>query len=204
MNNASNTKEAKEECRQFYRIDDYIEISYRHVIDNELQAPNYEYDILANNQHHDLLHAMAALNRDMQELNTKVVEINTVIANYLKLLNHKINLLTKTIIAHPDQNHIRPQFVNISEGGIAFGTTELLHINDELRVKLILQPIFNEMAIYTKVTRIELRDEAKKFDPNFPYWVAMYYTHIQSNDRQLLARYILQKQTRKCQETSGG
>lgn len=186
--------------RDFFRIDDKLELSYRFVTPNELESPNYAFDILAIDKHHDLLKALEILNKDTHEILNKIAEEEPTIANYLKIIDHKILLLTQSLIYKEDIKRASPRLVNLSESGIAFGTNESLKIDDQLRIKIVLQPLFQEIALYGTVIRVETRERAKKFDSEYPYWIALYFTHIQNSDRQLLARYILQKQTLKYKE----
>jgi hypothetical protein len=189
------------EERNFFRIDDKLELSYRHIATNELNSPNYAFDILAINKHHDLLKALEILAKDSHEILNKIIEKEPNIANYLKLIDHKILLLTKSLTYKTEAKNITPpQLVNISESGIAFGTNEVLKINDQLRITFVLPPLLQEISLYGFVTRIGSQEKAKKFDPAYRYWVALHFTHMQNSDRQLLARYILQKQTLKYQE----
>lgn len=186
------------ETRECFRIDDNLELFYRQVLDNnELENPNYNFDITDNSQQHDFLTALAILNNETQELLPKIIEDDPLTANYVKILEQKISLLTKTIIYQTNSSPKPKHLVNLSEAGIAFGINEMVKINDIYRLKLILPPMLQEIAVYGKVTRVATKEQAKKFDPKYLYWIAIAFTHIRNSDRQLLARYILQKQTLK-------
>lgn len=183
------------ETREFFRIEDRLDLAYRFIEPNELESPNYSFDIAAIDKHHDLLKDLEILNKGANEILTKIAEDNAAIANYLRMIDHKIILLTKSLIYKADINKAKPRLVSLSEAGIAFGTNELLEKDKYLRIKLVLQPIFNEIAVYGKVVRVDHRENTKTADPDYHFWVAVYFTHLQNYDRQLLARYILHKQT---------
>ena len=182
------------EAREFFRINDRLDLTYRLIEPNELETPNYSFDIAAVGENHELLKAMQILNKHSNEMLNNIAEDNIAVANYLRLIEHKIMLLTKSIIYKVDATKVNPRLTNLSETGIAFGAKESFAINDYLRVTLVLQPVFSEIAIYGKVIRIEPSENIRTADPEYRFWIAMSFTHAQNADKQILARYILHKQ----------
>ena len=206
------------EARQFFRIDDQIRLTFRLVDNNELTAPNYAFDVAAMDpKHHRLLTALHELNKGTEENLHKIADHNPLVANYLRSLEKKIQLLSRAIIYKSDPAAIPLRQVNISESGIAFGVNDAIiaaaspthgeeagvaedehthgiKVGRHIRLTLQLAPIADEIAIYGKIVRVELTTNNPAADQRYPYWIAIQFSHMDGADSQLLARYILYQQ----------
>ena len=95
--------------------------------------------------------------------------------------------------------------VNLSAGGMCAGVKEDLAAGAAVEIRMLLFPSFTGLMIYgTVVDTVPARDEADA--ARFPYQTRIEFTHIREQDRELLIRHLLRRQSmqlRDRQEDAG-
>lgn len=145
------------ERRLYFRIDDYLDLEYLAV----------EEDTLRNTPAENLFPGSAALktyselkkiDSEASQLFYQIKDRDRQVADYLYLLNRKMDLLAQQLISKPrlrEGHDAEQRQVNISEGGLAFSNHEALKSGQALALNLTFLPTYVGLAIYARVARCE-------------------------------------------------
>jgi len=182
-----------QENRSFFRIQDWVLLEFEEIDEASIQDESFESPLqvapsffLLNELHHIdaennvLLHTVADRNRD--------------IGTYLKAINHKIDLIARAFAEQEEpESEISPQLVTISEGGLSFNHKTPIKMNTCMALKLILLPSHIGFLLFGRVVNC---NEHIKGD----YLINIFFEKLQENERQLLARHVLQVQAKARRE----
>jgi hypothetical protein len=176
----------EEDRREYYRIEDTIALEIRplsalEVADQEvLQDASPLFNLLSE------LHLSEF---ESQHLLRQISERDRTMAAYLKVMNKRIDLLGQ-VVAQTVLGQIgEPQPVVLSEGGIEFKHPQAFAPGTHLSVKLVLMPQALGLLLRAKVTHCDAR--AGLFE------IGTEFQSMTDGQRQLLARYILQRQAQE-------
>ncbi|MFO2465151.1 PilZ domain-containing protein [Pseudomonas sp. 15FMM2] len=176
----------EEDRREYYRIDDMIALQISSL--SVAQAMGKEV-LLDDSPLFNLLSELHLSEFESQHLLRQIGERDRTLAAFLKVQNKRMDLLSQ-VMAHSLLGEIgTPQPVVISEGGIDFQHPAMLSPGSHLAIKLVLMPQALGLLLRAKVTHCELK--ADGFD------VCTEFESMTDAQRQLLARYILQKQAQE-------
>lgn len=175
------------ERRQHFRIDDHIYFDYRVIapgefctdlsVSNQLLGENGQKYIEATQYFRNIDYELAEL--------TQVLAVKEpAMTHYLNLLNAKIDYISRNILMS-DKLHMRK--VNISLGGMAFKTTELLKEKTHLKIVLYTKPQMVPIIIDAVVVYSQFLYEDS-------YRTAVSFTQLTPEQEQLLSQHILQAQ----------
>jgi hypothetical protein len=122
------------ERRSFFRIDETIAIEFKTI--DELTANKTQPESLFSNANSLKLYSeLKKIDADNAQFLFQIKELSRPLGEYLHNLNRKIELLGQELMA--DQKPSPPsktiKQVNLSEGGIAFGSSSLLNAGDFIR-----------------------------------------------------------------------
>ncbi len=180
------------ERREFFRIEDEVVLSYRVTGEEELDAlirnlregmPN-RFSASAN---------FMATSRQMNGLLRKIHGQTPDLARYLEALDRKLNMLAQLFVVEEIEHNDQPtREVSLSAGGMSFQARGPLVVGDHLEVKLVLFPSLTGILTVGSVVYCEKLPQA---DAEFPYRVAVEFSSLQDNERDLLVKHILNKQT---------
>ncbi|MGE8179260.1 PilZ domain-containing protein, partial [Pseudomonas fluorescens] len=124
---------------------------------------------------------------DHAQVLDQISERDRNIANYLKVMNKRIDLLSQ-VVAHTVLGKFgEPQPVVLSEGGIEFEHHLAYPAGSHLAIKLLLMPQALGLLLRAKVTHCE----PESFGT---FEIGTEFEALTDAQRQLLARYILQRQ----------
>jgi hypothetical protein len=126
---------------------------------------------------------------ESQHLLRQIGERDRNLAAFLKSQNKRIDLLSQVIAITVLGQIGEPQPVVISEGGVEFQHPTPIAVDAHLSVKLVLMPQALGLLLRARVTHCDRKGEGYEVGTEFEY-----PTDAQ---RQLLARYILQKQAQE-------
>ncbi|MES9970336.1 MAG: PilZ domain-containing protein [Candidatus Thiodiazotropha sp.] len=181
---------SQDERREFFRIDDSIQVSYRAITRNELPQ-----SIDEKLQGTDRFTVMTRLQNISQHLSAPLHRIelrDPDTADYLKALDEKINLLGQSFLAQENDLLSRPSRpVNLSAGGLAMDLTEKLELGGLVEIKLLLLPSYTGVVAYGEVVGI---DEVTSEDDTYPYHTRITFTLIRNSDQDALIRHITRRQ----------
>ena len=183
------TTEADENRRQHFRVDDILYLQYRPIDEDEAEK-------LGN----QLLHVRPDSTQKSQDqlrvLQTTFVHLcdqinyhDRDIARALRILNDKINILTKTIQKQFNEEEMSTETaVNLSGGGVAFMTNEQLTTQQTVYLQLELR---SSGTILHTVATVLSCNKSHRGDKENPYYLRLIYTHMNKHDRDLLIKHIL-------------
>ncbi|AZF15032.1 PilZ domain-containing protein [Pseudomonas sp. R3-18-08] len=176
----------EEERREYYRIDDMIALQIK-----PLSAPDAASKevLLDDSPLFNLLSELHLSEFEAQHLLRQINEKDRSLAAFLKVQNKRLDLLSQVMARGLLGEVGAPQPVIISEGGIDFQHPVALAPDTHLAVKLVLMPQALGLLLRARVTRCDPNGE--RFD------VGTEFESMTDAQRQLLARYILQKQAQE-------
>jgi hypothetical protein len=124
---------------------------------------------------------------ESQHLLRQLSEKDRTLAAFLRAQNKRLDLLS-AVVAQTLLGEVgQPQPVVISEGGIEFAQATAVAPGTRVKVKMVLMPRAHGLLLRGKVTHCDPRPEGG-------FEVGTEFTDMTDAQRQLLARYILQRQ----------
>ena len=181
------------ERRQYYRIDDTAIFSYR-VIDEAHQADMETTDLDDSknaSSAFQVLEMFAQMNQHMNATLGRISETSSDVASYLKSLDNKIELLAQMCIFHDNQTGLEPRRqINLSAGGLAFGSDEKLKQGTRLAMDMILTTDLLCLHLTGRVIQVS---EQKHGD--YPYRVSVGFTDITDVEEDQIIRHIMRLQS---------
>ncbi|KTC43466.1 MAG: PilZ domain-containing protein [Pseudomonas sp.] len=177
----------EEDRREYYRIEDTIalEISPLSAHDAASKEVLQDESALFN-----LLSELHLSEFESQHLLRQVSERDRTLASYLKAMNKRIDLLGQVVAQTVLGKFGEPQQVILSEGGIEFGHHQCYPTGSQLAVKLLLMPQALGLLLRARVTHCEPQSFGT-------FEIGTEFEALTEAQRQLLARYILQKQAQQ-------
>ena len=176
----------EEDRREYYRIDDMIALQIKSL--SAPQAASKEV-LLDDSPLFNLLSELHLSEFESQHLLRQLGERDRTLAAFLKVQNKRMDLLSQVMAQSLLGEIGAPQPVIISEGGIDFQHPTLLAPGSHLAVKLVLMPQALGLLLRAKVTHCDPKGDS--FD------IGTEFESMTDAQRQLLARYILQKQAQE-------
>ncbi len=176
----------EEDRREYYRIEDMIALEIRPL--SALEAAGQEV-LQDASPLFNLLSELHLSEFESQHLLRQISERDRNLAAFLKSQNKRIDLLSQVIAITVLGQIGVPQPVIISEGGIDFQHPTPIAADARLSIKLVLMPQALGLLLRARVTHCDRKGEG--FD------VGTEFEHLTDAQRQLLARYILQKQAQE-------
>lgn len=182
------------ERRTYFRIDDHVRLSIRRVPAGELAArlDRLEHDLGGN---FTVMSSLAAITSQMATGLRRIENRDPDLAAYLRAIDQKIEVIGRAFIAQePDMAVEKAVPANLSAGGICAGVDELYEKGDSVEVRMLLFPSFTGLMIYgTVIECIATEEVAKASDVR--YLARIEFTHIREQDRELLIRHLLRRQS---------
>ncbi|GGE38845.1 hypothetical protein GCM10007421_11000 [Halopseudomonas oceani] len=171
-----------EESREFFRIQDQILLDCTPIAGPEADLGSRQSALF------NLLADLHMLDYESQHLLRQISERDRALAQYLKIINKRIDLLGQTLALELGDNLGAPQSVSLSEGGVDFEADTAYPVDSWVAARLVLLPAPLGLAIPARVVRCEPADTPDRWR------IALNFDLINDAQRQLLARHILQKQ----------
>ena len=174
----------EEDRREYYRIEDRIALEITPLS----AADALGTDLLQDDSPlFNLLSELHLSEFESQHLLRQVSEKDRILAAFLKAQNKRIDLLSAVVAQGLIGQIGAPQPVILSEGGVEFDNPEAFTPGSRVAVKMVLMPRASGLLLRAKVVHCD-----KKADGT--YEIGTEFTDISDAQRQLLARYILQRQ----------
>lgn len=173
--------------REYYRIEDTIALDF-----SLLSGPQ----ALASDALHDasplfnLLSDLHLMDFESQHLLRHISERDRTLANYLKVMNKRIDLLGQALAQNLLRDIGTPRQVSLSEGGISFNHAQEIEPGSHLALKMVLMPQALGLLLRARVMHCQVREDGQ-FD------IGTEFEALTDAQRQLLARHILQKQAQQ-------
>ncbi|MEN8178542.1 MAG: PilZ domain-containing protein [Pseudomonadota bacterium] len=181
---------AQSDRREFFRIDDTIQVSYRRLEPDEL-AKRIEILEKGVEGSFTIMTRMQAISQHLSASLHRIEQRDPDIADYLKALDEKVNLLGQSFLAEESELIGQPtKAVNLSAGGIALDSAESLEEGALLEIKLLLLPSLTGVVAFGEVVGVLSCTE----NAGYPYRLRINFVHIRDVDRDALIRHILRRQ----------
>jgi len=184
--------------RHYFRIKDSINLSYHLIDENQINTPIRSGASLLDNC--SLSSALELIAEESSIIYGKLEKIHSDFADYLKLLDIKIDLIAQAVINLSDTNEInenQTRNANISVSGVGFDSNEPLKVGQYLEIKMLL--VHSTVVIVTYVKVIYCIKNTTSPD-EYPYFIGVDYVNMKESDRDLLSKHVAKKQLQQIRE----
>lgn len=188
--NKSNSSASSEDRRRFFRIDDEVSLFYK-IVDEQkmITASQVTDDVLSNCS---LITALDVLDQESRIIMYRLEKIQPEIAEYLKIVESKINLLAQAVMRQGnDFSEGMIRNANISASGLAFECDEVIQAGEFLEIKLLLTSCLAVIVIYGKVIYCKENTLSEKSMPN---QIGVDYINLKDHDREVLIKHVVKRQ----------
>lgn len=170
--------------REYYRIEDTIALEFHPLSGPEAQAQDVLHD---PSPLFNLLSELHLLDYESQHLQRQISGRDRTLADYLKIINKRIDLLGQAMAQGLLREIGAPRTVSLSEGGISFPSSQSAEIGSHVALKMVLMPQALGLLLRAQIAHCRLREDGS-------YEIGAEFEALTDTQRQLLARHILQKQ----------
>ncbi|WP_192981124.1 MULTISPECIES: PilZ domain-containing protein [unclassified Pseudomonas] len=170
--------------REYYRIDDTIALEFSLLSGAEAHASDALHD---PSPLFNLLSDLHLTDFESQHLLRHITERDRTLANYLKVINKRIDLLGQAVAQSLLRDIGAPRQVSLSEGGISFNNAQAVAPGSHLAIKMVLMPQALGLLLRGQVVHCSQRADGQ-------FEIGTEFEALTDAQRQLLARHILQKQ----------
>ncbi|HCF3938439.1 TPA: PilZ domain-containing protein [Pseudomonas aeruginosa] len=170
--------------REYYRIEDTLALEFRPAgavedgLESGLGATLFS-----------LLSDLHLMDYESQHLLRHISERDRTLANYLKVMNKRIDLLGQVMVQSLLKEIGEPRKVSLSEGGVSFRHDRALPVGQLLVLRMVLLPQGFGLELRARVIHAQPHDDEFEIGTEFEA--------LSDAQRQLLARHILQKQAQQ-------
>lgn len=177
------------ERRQHFRIDDHLYFDYRVVVPGEFCS-----DLSLTNQllgdggqkYMEAAQYFQSIDSELSELTQSLGVKEPALAHYLNLLNAKIDYLSRQMMMG---GKLQMRKVNISLGGMAFKSNELLKEKTQLKIIIYTKPQMIPIIVDAVVVYSQYQNETH-------YRTAVAFNELTNEQEQLLSQHILLAQVK--------
>ncbi|QBF27641.1 PilZ domain-containing protein [Pseudomonas tructae] len=177
----------EEDRREYYRIEDRIALEISPLSASEALGTDLLQD---TSPLFNLLSELHLSEFESQHLLRQLSDKDRTLAAFLKAQNKRIDLLSAVVAQTLLGQLSAPQPVVLSEGGIEFSRAEAVAAGARVAVKMVLMPQALGLLLRARVTHCDRRDDGA-------YEIGAEFIDTTDAQRQLLARYILQRQAQQ-------
>ncbi|WP_409278905.1 PilZ domain-containing protein [Pseudomonas defluvii] len=177
----------EEDRREYYRIEDRIALEIRPL--NVADASGTEL-LQDASPLFNLLSELHLSEFESQHLLRQLSEKDRTLAAFLKAQNKRIDLLSQVVAQSLLGQIGEPHAVKLSEGGIEARQRQALAVGSRVAVKMVLMPQALGLLLRAKITHCDRK-------PDGLFDIGAEFVDITDAQRQLLARYILQRQAQQ-------
>ena len=170
--------------REYYRIEDLIALDFSLLSGPEALASDALHD---SSPLFNLLSDLHLMDFESQHLLRHISERDRTLANYLKVMNKRIDLLGQALAQNLVRDIGAPRKVSLSEGGVSFNHPQAVAQESHLALKMVLMPQALGLLLRAKVVHCQPQADGQ-------FEIGTEFEAMTDAQRQLLARHILQKQ----------
>lgn len=170
--------------REYYRIEDTIALEFSLLPAGAGQASEAPDDA---SPLFNLLSDLHLMDFESQHLLRHISDRDRTLANYLKVMNKRIDLLGQAVAQTLLRDIGAPRRVTLSEGGISFVDARAVAAGSHLAIKMVLMP--QALGLLLRAQVVHCREQ-----PDGQYEIGTQFEALTDAQRQLLARHILQRQ----------
>jgi hypothetical protein len=178
--------------REYFRIDDSIQVSFREVDPEELGS---HLEALGEESHSDqftVASQIISMRHESGALLRKISEHSPDIGAYLASMDRRLEILARAFSANKgtvDQQPVKT--CNISASGLALHVNEPVKEGVYLEMRLLLMPSYTGLLVYGEVVSCQ-RQRHSEGEEDF--LIRVNFSHIRESDRDLLIKHVIQRQ----------
>lgn len=176
------------ERRSYFRIDETIALEYRPV-DEQTANQGQAEELFGNPGSLKLYAELKKIDSDNAQFLYQIKELSRPLGEYLHNLNRKIELIGQELMAdqkpQPPSKTIKQ--VNLSEGGIAFGSAQPVTVGSFIALRLVFLPSNAGLVVFAKIIRCEPSNTGE-------YQLAAKFHRITDLHQQLIGQQIMRTQ----------
>lgn len=182
--------------RRFFRINDEVDLYYRKIAQQESEEVSHiDENVLTGEA---LPQIMAAVEQEMHGLLKRLETAQPEVAQFLKLLNYKVDMLAECLLHQNDLVREKNSYhVNLSASGLAFGSEQALNEGDFLELKILLPA---SRALVTTCCRVVQCRQNPSPEQRYPYVVSVDYMNMKEEDREILIKHVIKRQLAQLRE----
>ncbi len=190
-------RQLSDERRHFFRINDSVNLSYRFIDEQQTKYPIQAASSLLDNC--SLASALELIAEESATVYNKLEKVHSDFADYLKLLNIKVDLIAQAVIAlssgEVKENETRN--ANVSVSGLGFECNEQLKVGQYLEIKMLLVHSTVVITTYAKVIHCSKNPDTAS---NYQYVIGLDYVNMKESDRDLLSKHVAKKQLQQIRQ----
>ena len=196
MNKHDKQIDLGDDRRNFFRVDDTIRLSLAQVPEDEFEErlERLDHDRAGN---FTVMSSLAAITAQMTIGLRRIENRDPDLAAYLRAIDQKIEVIGRAFITEESDDiakHAVP--VNLSAGGMCVGSKEAFEPGSHVEIRMLLFPSFTGLMIYgTVIDSCMPSADAGADVQQFEQIVRVEFTHIREQDRELLIRHLLRRQS---------
>lgn len=176
------------EKRQFFRIQQDVIFDYKCVNTDAVTHISAEH-------HFDHANSLGLFTRfqqfdnDTNPILENIRESNSGVAEYLEMLNQKVNLLSQQILSHEAvaAHDSESGQIDLSQGGIGFNAPINIGVETWVALKLVFLPSYTGLVTYAQVTRTQLLEDGN-------YLIGARFHQLNNEQHKIIARQVMQTQ----------
>ncbi len=185
--------------RNYFRINDSINLSYHLIDEAQIQMP---IKASANNllDNCSLSSALDLIAEESAIIYNKLEKVHSDFADYLKLLDIKINLVAQAVMSLSNQDEInknQTRNANISVSGVGFDCCEVLEVGQYLEIKMLL---VHSTAVVTTYGKVVYCIKNTNSEGDYPHFVGVDYVNMKESEQDLLSKHVAKKQLQQIRE----
>jgi len=172
------------ERREYYRIDDSAIFSY-HVLNQE------KTDTENVSTAFEMIELFGQMNQQMSAALGRISENSSDIATYLKGLDNKVELLAQMYLFKDNKHSLEPRRqINLSAGGLAFGSDEKLKQGTLIAMDMILST--DLLCLHLTGRVIQISNEQLG---DYPYRISVGFVDISDVEVDQIIKHIMRMQS---------
>ncbi len=176
-----------DEKRRFFRIEDLVHMTCN-VLDEQVFQEKIELLDKGVSEQFLILSDLAAISSEMAATLRKIEVVSPDVAEYLKSLDLKIDILGRALMTEELDVSIDAAVpVNLSAAGVGITISRPMPVDSNVEVKMILLPDHIGIIALGRVVGTSECDDGK-------FLIRIDFTHLRDTDRDVLIRHIMRKQ----------
>ncbi len=176
--------------RDYYRLNDQVEITYRIVHRSDVRdtEPDDFFELPAG---FHVTRGIYELGMEANEMLRGITDSNRQLGSFLHNLNKRIEILAHSVAAanQPIADAEEDKNTVISEGGLSFHCNQLINKGEFLAIKMVLHPSLVGITSFAEVRHCGIIEKEST------YQVGIQFLNLSLNNQRLISRHILRRQS---------
>lgn len=184
--------------RSYFRLNDHITLEFESLGSDCTETDPYAPHLQVS-PYLKMISELHRIESETQHLLKPIADQHRQLGSYLKSVNKRIDCLAKYLVASSDEQPPKPTHeVSLSEGGVAFETPLSVPLGHFVHMKMVLFPNLVGLAAIGKVTYCQPHGPQNGDRKN--YRIGVEFSSILESDQQIIAKHIIQEQSRAIRE----